>query len=136
VSQENLALIRRCVTARDPGSYAAVARLIDPEVVVDLSVRPDGRVYRGRRKAFEALRSWVDRWEDYSYEVERLIDAGDQVVVLFRETGRGKESGVASEIVGATVWTVADGKVVHTKTYTDRREALEAVGLSESRLEE
>ena len=33
--------------------------------------------------------------------------------------------------MGATVWTVRHGRVVHTKVYTDRREALEAVGLSE-----
>ncbi len=75
--------------------------------------------------------AWVERWDDYSYEVEDFLDAGEEVVVLFRESGRGKESGATVEIVGATVWTICEGKVVRTKTYTDRRKALEAVGLQE-----
>ena len=77
------------------------------------------------------MRAWAETWDDYRFEAEECIAAGDEVVVFFRETGRGKESGAASELLGATVWTVRDGRVVHTKVYTDRREALGAVGLRE-----
>ena len=75
------------------------------------------------------MREWVRTWDEYVYEVERMIDAGDEVVVFFRERARSKDSGVSVQFLGATVWTVRDGLVVRTKTYTDRKEALEAVGL-------
>ncbi len=132
MSQENVEIVQRCLAARaDGGLYVDALDLIDPDVVVDLSARPDGRVYYGWRDAANALVTWVDRWDDYRYEAEDFLDAGEEVVVLFRESGRGKESGATVEIVGATVWTIREGKVVRTKTYTDRRKALEAVGLSE-----
>lgn len=129
MSAENVDKVRRCVAARDRGDYSAARDLIDPDVVVDLSVRPDGRVYNGRLAAARALEAWVDLWDDYRYVPEKFLDAGDKVVVLFRESGRGRESGVTSEMLGATVWTIRDGMVVHTKVYTDRKRALRDVGL-------
>jgi ketosteroid isomerase-like protein len=132
MSGENVDLVRRCVTARDRGDYSAARDLVDPEVVVDLSVRPDGRVYNGRLEAARALEAWVDLWDEYRYVPEQFLDAGDRVVVLFRESGRGRESGVPSEMLGATVWTIRDGKVVHTKVYADREQALEDVGLQDA----
>jgi ketosteroid isomerase-like protein len=131
MSRENVEIVRRCVAARDRGDYLAAWSLFDPDVVVDLSVRPDGRVYYGGPDAVKAMQTWVERWDDYSYIAEDFLDAGDEVVVLFRESGRGKDSGVTTELLGATVWTLREGRVVRMKTYTDRAEALEAVGLRE-----
>ena len=131
MSQQNVEIVWRCLAARDRGDYSTASELFDRDVVVDLSARPDGRIYYGRAEAAKALRSWVELWDDYGYEPEDVLDAGEKVVVLFRETGRGRESGAATVFLGATVWTIQHGKVVHTKTYTDRSEALEAVGLGE-----
>jgi ketosteroid isomerase-like protein len=131
MSRENVELVRQCLAARDLGDYRAAQELFHPDLVVDLTARPDGRVYRGREEAAEAMRAWVAVWDDYSYEPQEVIDAGDEVVVFFRETGRGKESGILTEFLGATVWTVEKGRVVRTKTYADRRQALEAVGVRE-----
>ena len=128
MSQENVEVVLRCIEARDRGDYAAARDLFDPNLVVDLSARPDGRLYFAGKDAARAMREWVELWHDYTYEVQEVVDAGDEVVVLFREAGRGKESGAAIELLGATVWTVREGRVVRTKTYTDRREAFEAVG--------
>ena len=130
MSRANVEIVQRCVAARDRGDYADAWALFDPDVIVDLSVRPDGRVYHGGPDALRAMEEWVDRWDDYSYVAEDVLDAGDEVVVLFRESGRGKDSGVTTELVGATVWTLREGRVIRMKTYTNRTEALEAVGLS------
>lgn len=40
----------------------------------------------------EAVRTWSGTWEDYSSEVEQIIDAGERVVVVDRQSGRGKGS--------------------------------------------
>ena len=130
MSRENVEVVRRCLAARDRGDYLAAWSLFDSGVEVDLTARPDGRVYYGPDAA-KAMEDWVSRWEDYRYVPEEVLDAGDEVVVLFRESGRGKDSGVTTELLGATVWTLRGGRVVRMKTYTDRAEALEAAGLRE-----
>lgn len=131
MSRENLEVVKSCLAARGRGDYLRAIGHFHPDVVVDLTARPDGQLYGGRRQAASAMRAWVRVWDGYVYEVERMIDAGDVVVVFFRERGRSKDSGVAVQFLGATVWTVRDGLVVRTKTYTDRKEALDAVGLRE-----
>jgi hypothetical protein len=43
------------------------------------------------------MRVWTEQFDDFSLQVERLIDAGDdRVVALIRQSATGKESGVRS----------------------------------------
>jgi ketosteroid isomerase-like protein len=74
---------------------------------------------------------WLDPWESYRTEIEDVIDAGDEVVVLTRDYGR--RSGTAAEVsmLGAAVWTVRDGKIARACFYPYRADSLEAVGLRE-----
>lgn len=61
-----------------------------------------------------------------------MIDAGSRVVVVGRLVGKGKASGVEVEQPIAGIWNVRDGRVVRVELgYTDRAEALAAVGLSD-----
>lgn len=98
---------------------------------MDLTLRPDGKVFHGHDGAAEATRTWLGAWEDWRLEVEEIIDLGDRVLVLARESGRGKGSGIEIEHPHAAIVTVRNGKVVHTLGFVDRAEALEAAGLSE-----
>jgi ketosteroid isomerase-like protein len=52
------------------------------------------------------------------------------VVVLWHEVGRGKRSGVEVETRTAVVYTVRDEEVIEVQGYMDRRQALQAAGLS------
>jgi ketosteroid isomerase-like protein len=101
VSLANVELVKRCLAARGPGTYSEASALFDPNLVVDLSARPDGRIYHGRREALEAMQVWVAHWDYYRYQAEAFFDAGDRVVVFYREHGRGKESRAATELAGA-----------------------------------
>jgi ketosteroid isomerase-like protein len=75
---------------------------------------------------------WMEPWETYRNEVEDVIDAGDEVVVVL---GRAfaRRSGSEAEVnnLGGAVWTVVDGRVMRAAFYADPQEALEAAGLSE-----
>ncbi len=64
-------------------------------------------------------------------KLERLVDAGDQVVSLFLMRAIGRGSGVSVERRDAMVSTIRDGKVTRIDSTTTSDEALEAVGLSE-----
>ena len=74
---------------------------------------------------------WLEPWETYHAQVERIIPAGDKVLVLVRLHGRmaGTESEV--EMISASVYLVRDGKVARVEHYANRAEALVAVGLRE-----
>ena len=132
MSQENVEIVRRLHEAFLGGDYEGALASFDDEAVTDMAVRPDGQVYYGPQGMFEAMAVWIQTWEEYRFEPEEYLDAGgDQVVLLWREYGRGKDSAAPVEIRGGTVWTVRSGKVIRVKPYTNRREALEAVGLRE-----
>jgi ketosteroid isomerase-like protein len=73
-----------------------------------------------------------DAFEDYRPEVEGLLDAGDKVITLAIEHGRGRGSGAAVEARRtAHVWTMRANKAIRLDLYLDRSDALEAVGLPE-----
>ena len=79
----------------------------------------------------EVWLEWLEPWESYRAEIEDVIDAGDQAVVLSRDYGRRKGSDAEVPLRAGAVWTVRDGKIARADFYPERAEALEAVGLAE-----
>jgi hypothetical protein len=70
----------------------------DVEVVWSPEI-PDISVARGLAAVEESIRDWLSAWENLRMEAERLIDLGeDRILVLVAAYGRGKGSGV--EVVG------------------------------------
>jgi ketosteroid isomerase-like protein len=131
VSQENVEVVREHMAAFASRNYDAALAAYHPDVVCDATVRPEGRVYRGREGVAEAIRVWAGTWDDWHWDIEQLIDAGDRVLMVVREFARGKGSGV--EVVQQTFWvyTLRAGQIVHAKVLVDKSEALEAAGLRE-----
>jgi ketosteroid isomerase-like protein len=71
-------------------------------------------------------------WDTFQIEPEEFIDAGDNVFVASRMSGRGRGSGVEAEMRAFAIWTFREGKVSRFRGgYRDRAETLEAPGLSE-----
>lgn len=91
----------------------------------------EGRTYHGQDEVIEGFIESLRDWERHSLEAEDYLDAGNQVVVLWHEVGRGKGSGVQVETRTAVVYTVRGDEVVEVQGYMDRHQALAAVGLSE-----
>ena len=81
----------------------------------------------------DAVRAYLDTvlepWEEFRKDPEEIIDLGDdQVLGLFRATGRGKGSGVEVEVRGGDLVTFKEGKVVGYTAYP-REQALQVAGL-------
>jgi hypothetical protein len=70
MSEENVEIVRRQIEAYASGDYETALAGFDPEVEFDVSMRPEGRVYRGPDGVAEAMRSWTGTWEDFKLEVE------------------------------------------------------------------
>jgi hypothetical protein len=81
-----------------------------------------------------AIWDWLRSWEAVHAEVDCFADRGDRVLVLTRQTGRGRRSDVPLDKELADFFTVRDGRIVRWESYWDRAEALKAAGLTEEEL--
>jgi ketosteroid isomerase-like protein len=114
------------------GNLDQFFKFVDPHVeIVEPFGLPGARTYHGHEGLLEAFQSWAGQWDDFRAEPERIIDAGDRVVVLVHQFGRGKASGATVEQRLAYVCTIRDRKLIRWQAFSRFSEALEAVGLSE-----
>ena len=73
--------------------------------------------------------TWTEDFE-WSIDLERLIDAGDdRVVAMFHQHATGKASGATVELHMALLYELENRRVIRMRNFLDRAEALEAVGL-------
>ena len=86
--------------------------------------------YYGLDQIRQALEEFYEPWESVRYELDELIDAGEDVVASVTGYFRGRD-GMEVRTRTAFVWTIRDGAIAHICFYQERREALEAVGLRE-----
>jgi ketosteroid isomerase-like protein len=133
MSQENVEVVRRAAAALAERNWNAVFETWHPEVEWDFEAGAViSGLYRGREAVQAALLSFMTEWDDFGFEIEDLIAADDeQVLLCVRLTGRGRRSGVPLDFLETTIWTVHGGRAVHIKEYFDRDQALAAVGLRE-----
>ena len=85
----------------------------------------------GVDQANQWLARWTEPFNDWSIEVEEIIDAGDQVVAIVHQRGTARHGGPEVGMRIAQVWTFRDGLAARMEMYADKAEALEAVGLRE-----
>jgi ketosteroid isomerase-like protein len=134
MSQENVDLVRRAYESLERGLEATwdiIDEIADPDFEIRATGHlPDvGRV-RGREAA-KAYFAGIFETFDWSAEAEEFIDAGDVVIVPAVQIGRGKGSGAELRTRIVHVWGVRAGKVTYFDGYRTKKEALEAVRLSE-----
>jgi ketosteroid isomerase-like protein len=132
MSEENVATVRRAAEAMITGDVATALGALDPGIEWHATVGgiDEGRVYRGPEEVAEAFADYFETWERIDLRAEEYLDAGgDDVVVLWHEVAKGRESGIVVETDTATINTVRNGKLVRVRSFMDRAEALAAAGL-------
>jgi ketosteroid isomerase-like protein len=131
MSQENVEIVRGAFAEFERGNFW-VAEIFDPSIrIVWLPVAGGEVETVGLDGLARAMKAWIESWDQITTVAERIIDAGDQVVVICEWRGRGKVSGVFTKWPYGAVWTLRDRKVTSIISYTDPAKALEAAGLSE-----
>ena len=135
MSEENVAVARRfnssaASKAEMLAALPAMVALCDPDV--EWTQRGGRETSRGREGVREALERWLDSFEDYSFEPQRVVDCGgDHVLVVGLEVGTGAVSGVEVRSLNYELLTIRSGLIVRYREFYDEGEALEAAGLSE-----
>jgi ketosteroid isomerase-like protein len=132
MSEENMEVVRRIYDEYN-NRPEAVRELYHPGYETDVTdVAPDFDVIRGFDAALEALRSYMESFEDFYTELDEVIHADEEHVVVEVHDG-GRMPGSDSEVRNHRfdVYAFRDGKVVRFSSHLDRNRALEAAGLSE-----
>jgi ketosteroid isomerase-like protein len=137
MSRENVELVRRAFEAFQR-TYMEGTRdlyeLLDPDVDwIPFMAILEGTTYHGH----EGIRQWIDDvkrdWAAFEARPEQFRDVGnDQVLVLGAWRARGRRGDVVLDLPQAA-WLVqvSEGKVLRMQTFTERKKALKAAGLSE-----
>ena len=73
----------------------------------------------------------VPSWESFEVIAEDFRRVGNRLLVFGHWRANGRTSGMKLEMPATWVVEVRDGKIASWQTFTDRTEALEAVGLLE-----
>jgi ketosteroid isomerase-like protein len=132
MSRENVELARLVYEYFNSREFSHVPEFVAPDVEIDLSRNVFNPVkFNGYEGVEQAVSMIDDVWDDFRFVPEQLIDAGNQVVVVVKLSGKGKGSGAPVDQRDTHVITLRDGKCVRLQVYPDHAEALKAVGLSE-----
>jgi ketosteroid isomerase-like protein len=139
MSQENVELVRTLLDMFARREHEAVFEFYDSDIEWDATgareANPDlADVYRGHEGVRTYWRRWLQAWEDLEFEVQDVLDAGEEeVVALIRDQRQwGRRSGIATDIPPyGLVFTIRNGKVLRWRIYPEQQSALEAAGIRE-----
>jgi ketosteroid isomerase-like protein len=133
MSQENVEIVRRAIEtfAREgmDGSFEGL-------IADDLELRPafevtGGTTFARRDGVARFIGSWNDAFDDWAFELDELLDAGEAVAARMRQVGRGRTSGAPVALQFGMVFRLRDGQIARMEIYVTAGEALKAVGVEE-----
>jgi ketosteroid isomerase-like protein len=134
MSEENVEVVRGIYAELERGNFGAVLEVLAPDVEF-VTFMPDSArevTTNGTEELAVFMRDWFGQWERYRAIGDEFKQVGSNtVLVVGRQLGVGRGSGVEVESPGHTVWTFREGRVVRLTAHYDREQAIAAAGLSE-----
>jgi ketosteroid isomerase-like protein len=135
-TEPNVQVVRKAFDAFTRRNVEAFVGIMDPEVELHVPVTAElagepvpYRGHDGTRRYFEHVEMVWERLEVFLHEYH---DLGDGVMVVGRVRAQGR-NGRIEDTPAHWVWRIEDGLITEAHVYTDRRQALEAAGLSQEK---
>jgi ketosteroid isomerase-like protein len=133
MSRENVEAIRRGYEALNRGDVEAAALNLPPDFEFTLPpMLPDHKEHSSGAENFKQIwLAWRDQFADFRFEIEEILDAGDdRVLVMAATRGIGKGSGAEVRSPSfAQIWTLKDGVAVKMVSLPNRATAMGELGL-------
>ena len=130
--ETNVELARRAFEAFNAGDADGVLALLDPEVEIYMpNELPNSGTFHGHAGYHRWTTNWLDAWEDVTFELQDVRDAGDRVAVWVRARVRGRASGVMGDLDWFACWRFSGAKVIGYREYATWDEVLTDVSLVE-----
>jgi ketosteroid isomerase-like protein len=123
-------IVRRSYAAFARGDLDGVLGDMDPAIEWHQAQGlPHGGLYRGldevRANIFDPLGDqW---WDDFSAVPDEFLDAGDQVVVVGRYRGVGKQTRKQLDVPFVHIWTLQGEKAIRFRQFLDTAGWVEAL---------
>lgn len=118
--QDNAEIMRAGYNAFNDRNFEAVMGIFGEAIEW---TEPDGSRYRGVYHGPEEVGSLFERLlsdiDDFVVEPDRILDAGETVVVLGHHRGTVIETGESLDVPFAHVWDLEDGRATRFQHYTD-----------------
>jgi ketosteroid isomerase-like protein len=124
--------LRAAIAAFNDGGVEAALEYLDPSVQwIGPSEWLEDRVYEGYPGVRRLASLWIENFDEFRLDLERVIDAGDRAIALIIQRGRIKGSGDEIEQQIGYEWETRDGKGVRIHVHFSWEAALAAAELAE-----
>ncbi len=134
MSQENVEVVRRWIEFYNGRDTDGLMQLTtsDYEMKSVFADVESGGIFRGYAGfPFEYFKTLDDAYDQFQLVVQDFIDVGEAVLMVGHMQWRGRGSGAEGRGPLFAVFWLRAGRVFREESFTDRAEALEAVGLFE-----
>lgn len=89
---------------------------------------PNGATRKGADVVIEEVfKANSNNWEEFAYQIEQFLDAGNSVVVIGQYVGRHRDSGKSMCAAAAHVYNLRDGKVCRFRMFADTKIIWDAI---------
>lgn len=129
MSQQNVEIVRRFYA--EPKTALALD-FYAPDIEWDMTHYADWMddpVFRGHDGVRTFMRNWMASFDKWEMTVDRVIDAGDDVIAVVDDMVYVRGSRVPIHRSFAQIFTFRAGVITTVRVYSNPDEALEAVGL-------
>lgn len=83
---------------------------------------PSGATYKGASAVIEGVfKANNDKWSDFAYHIEEILDAGNSVIVIGKYSGRDRLSGKSMSAAAAHIYDLHDGKIARFRMFADTK---------------
>jgi ketosteroid isomerase-like protein len=131
VVASNVDFVKSIYAEWEHGDWSS-ADWADPEIEFEIVGGLTQGRWKGPEEMSEAWSAMLSAWEDLTANLDDVFELDDgRVLVLLRNHGRGKESGIVIDEISsksANLFTIRDGKVTRLVLYWDRDQALADLG--------
>lgn len=132
MDDDNVGMVRRAYEAFNRGDMATVLDSLDPSIEWVEPEVPAPYPVSGRFAGRDAVVAGVfgtvpTHWQRFRHELDRIIDAGDTVVVLGRLDGAAID-GRTTDAAFAHVLDVRDGRIARFENHPDTLALFHAQG--------
>jgi ketosteroid isomerase-like protein len=87
-------------------------------------------VRHGPDSVIEFFHEWIEPWDDLEIDWELETAGPDAALAIIDMRGRGRGSGVPTEMRFFQLWTFRDGRAIRMEMFSDLDEARRAAGLA------
>ena len=123
-------IVRRGFEAFNEGGMEAAEFAFHPEVEVTPFVEwPGPSLYHGIEGMHEIAREWTENFDDYRFEIARVVATPCGVLALVEQRGRIKDGGDWISMEVGSVWEdFEDGRFRRVRFFSSWQAAEEAAG--------